>query len=117
MAVRQIKGKRWKPFNLCPAPPRIAEIYFTYAMALAKVGRCGETLQIAQQVQSTIPTDDLSVGNVNQAINTCQQALKGTATSLPSGASTATPALETLTPELHLPVTSTPELSTNTPTP
>jgi tetratricopeptide (TPR) repeat protein len=94
------KGQKVVPVQLVPGYPRIAEIYFTYAMALAKVGRCGETLQIAQLVQSTIPTDDISVGNVNQAINTCQQNLTSSSTSLPSGASRATPTLGTLIPEL-----------------
>ena len=87
--------------------PRIAEIYFTYALALAKVGRCGETLQVAQLVQATIPTDDISVGNVNQAINACQQNLNASSTSLPSGVSKATPTL----------ATQKPKLPTGTPTP
>ena len=94
------KGQKVVPVQLVPGYPRIAEIYFTYALALAKVGRCGETLQIAQLVQSTIPTDDISVGNVNQAINTCQQNLTSSSTSLPSGASRATPTLGTLIHEL-----------------
>ena len=94
------KGQKVAPVQLVPGYPRIAEIYFTFALALAKVGRCGETLQIAQLVQSTIPTDDISVGNVNQAINTCQQNLTSSSTSLPSGASRATPTLGTLIPEL-----------------
>ena len=85
-------GQKVSPIQLTPGSPRIAEIYFTYALALAKVGRCGETLQIAQAVQGTIPTDDIAVGNVNQAIKTCQQNLASSSTSLPSIESTATPA-------------------------
>ena len=92
------KGQKVDPVQLVPGSPRIAEIYFTYAMALAKVGRCGETLQIAQQVQATIPTDDISVGNVNEAIKTCQQNLTSSS-SLPGGASAATPALGTKVPK------------------
>jgi tetratricopeptide (TPR) repeat protein len=93
------KGQKVDPVQLVPGSPRIAEIYFTYAMALAKVGRCGETLQIAQQVQATIPTDDISVGNVNEAIKTCQQNLTSSSTSLPGGASAATPAIGTKVPK------------------
>ena len=94
------KGEKVVPVQLVPGSPRVAEIFFTYAMALAKVGRCGETLQIAQLVQSTIPTDDISVGNVNQAISACQQNLNGTGTSIPSGVIKATPTLGTVVPEL-----------------
>ena len=36
-------GDKVEPIDLAPNAPRIAEIYFTYALALSKVGRCGET--------------------------------------------------------------------------
>jgi hypothetical protein len=94
------KGQKVDAVQLVPGSPRIAEIYFTYAMALARVGRCGETLKIAQQVQATVPTDDISVGNVNEAIKTCQQNLTSSSTSLPGGSSAATPVLGTLIPTL-----------------
>jgi tetratricopeptide (TPR) repeat protein len=100
-------GDKVVPIQLVTGAPRIAEIYFTYALALAKVGRCGETLQVAQTVQSIIPSDDMSVTNVNQAIKTCQQNLTSSSTSIPSGISIETPSLET--PTLELPaVTPTP---------
>jgi hypothetical protein len=86
-------GATVAPIQLTPGSPRIAEIFFTYALALAKVGRCGETLQVAQQVQSTIPTDDISVTNVNDAIKTCQQNLTSSSTSVPAGLSVKTPTL------------------------
>jgi hypothetical protein len=72
------------------------------------VGRCGETLQVAQTVQSTIPSDDISVTNVNDAINTCQKNLtSASATLIPSSASTEVSPLET--PTLELPaITPTP---------
>lgn len=92
-------GQTVAPIQLVPGSPRIAEIFFTDALALAKVGRCGETLQIAQLVQSTIPTDDIAVGNVNDAIKTCQQNLTSS-TSLPSGAVLGTPASKTPVPKL-----------------
>ena len=92
-------GQKVVAIQLVPGSPRIAEIYFTYALALAKVGRCGETLQVAQTVQGTIPTDDLAVSRANDAIKTCQQNLTSSSTSLPSGASKATPTLRTLIPK------------------
>ena len=68
-------GKKVDAIELIPDAPRVAEIYFTYALALSKVGRCGETLQVAQTVQTLIPTDDISVSNVNEAVNYCQASL------------------------------------------
>ncbi|MGB8984762.1 MAG: tetratricopeptide repeat protein, partial [Anaerolineales bacterium] len=35
--------------------PRIAEYYFTYALALARTNQCGEALQIAQMIQAKVP--------------------------------------------------------------
>jgi tetratricopeptide (TPR) repeat protein len=70
-------GHKVEPIELVVGAPRIAEIYFVYALALARAGRCGETLQIAQMVQARIPTDEVSVSNVNDAITMCQQGLAG----------------------------------------
>lgn len=82
-------GQKVEPIELVMGAPRIAEIYFTYALALARVGRCGDTLQIAQLVESRIPTDDVSVTNVNEAITMCQQGLTASAgTGVPSIAGT-----------------------------
>lgn len=100
-------GEQVTPIQLVDGSPSIAEIYFTYALALAKVGRCGETLQVAQTVQSTIPADDISITNVNEAIKTCQQGLTSSSTSVPSGISIGTPSLETPTLE-SLAITPTP---------
>jgi tetratricopeptide (TPR) repeat protein len=68
-------GDKVAPIQLVPNAPRISEIYFTYALALARAGRCGDTLRVAQQVQSQIPTDDIAVTNVNEAITMCQATL------------------------------------------
>ncbi len=90
-------GHKVEPIELVMGAPRIAEIYFTYALALARVGRCGDTLQIAQLVESRIPTDDVSVTNVNEAITMCQQGLTAAAgTGVPSIA--GTPGIGTGTP-------------------
>lgn len=68
-------GDKVEPIELVPNAPRIAEIYFTYALALSKLGRCGEVLQVAQIVQSRLPTDEISVANVNEAVRACGQTL------------------------------------------
>jgi tetratricopeptide (TPR) repeat protein len=83
-------GDKVEPIELTPNSPRIAEIFFTYALALSKMGRCGEVLQIAQIVQARIPTDELAVGNVNEAVSACGQSLNAS-TSLPPAAGAVTP--------------------------
>jgi len=72
-------GVQVDPIDLAPGSPRIAEIYFTYALALSKIGRCGEVLQIAQLVQSRIPNDEISVGNVEEAVRACGESLNAPA--------------------------------------
>ena len=73
---------------------RIAEYYFTYGLVLARLNRCGEALQIAQQIQARVPTDDIAVANAGEIVNICQQNLIASPTpellSLPT---------ETLVPE------------------
>lgn len=68
-------GIEMEAINLTPNSPRIAEYYFTYGLALARMDQCGEALQIAQLIISRIPTDELAVDNANETINRCQQNL------------------------------------------
>lgn len=93
-------GQQVVPIELVPNAPLTSEIYFTYAMALAKVGRCGDTLRVAQMVQSRVPTDDIAVANVTDAIKTCQTNLISSSTSLPSAASTPGPLSATPSPQV-----------------
>lgn len=81
-------GEKVEPIELVPNSPRIAEIYFTQALVLSKIGRCGEVLQVAQLVQTRIPTDEIAVANVQAAVDACGATL--TAESTPA-ASSATP--------------------------
>ena len=106
-------GQKVEPLELLPGSYTRAEIYFTYALSLAKVGRCGEVLQIVQQVESRIANDDVAVTNVNQAIQMCQQNLEagpGTSAPLqtePAPAETQAPAV-TQPPLETPPATATP---------
>jgi tetratricopeptide (TPR) repeat protein len=82
---------------------RITEYYYTYGLVLARLNRCGEALQVAQQIQARVPTDDIAVANAGEMVNICQQNLAATPTSeLPSLP------IETLVPEEITP-TPTPE--------
>lgn len=67
-------GIRLEPIQLVPTI-RIAEYYFTYGLALARLNQCGEALQIAQLIISRVPTDQLAVDNANAIIERCQQNL------------------------------------------
>ncbi len=84
---------------------RVAEYYYTYGLAMAHTGSCGEALQISQLIQQGVPKDDVAVSNAQEMINICQQVADSTATPLVSltrepteantpqaGATTPTPA-------------------------
>jgi hypothetical protein len=84
-------GNKVDPVQLVPNSPRIAEYYFTYALVLAKLNRCGEALQVAQTILGRVPSDENAVNNANQAISICQKNLASPPTPLPASASTGTP--------------------------
>lgn len=89
-------GHKVDPVQLVPNSPRIAEYYFTYALVLAKLNRCGDALQVAQTILGRVPSDDNAVNNANQAINICQKNLASPPTSVSTG--TPRPAAPPLTP-------------------
>jgi len=68
------EGQQVEAINLIP-DARIAEYYFTYGLALARLNKCGEALQVAQQLQARVPADELAMENANEIINRCQQNL------------------------------------------
>jgi tetratricopeptide (TPR) repeat protein len=55
--------------------PRIAEFYFTFGLALARTNQCGEALQMGQELQSKVPTDEIAMDAVNKIIEICQENL------------------------------------------
>ncbi|NWF64915.1 MAG: tetratricopeptide repeat protein [Chloroflexi bacterium] len=85
-------GNEMEVINLIPNSPRIAEYYFTYGLALARLNQCGEALQIAQLIISRIPSDELAVENANKITDRCQQNLNAPQpTPTPDSAAEATP--------------------------
>jgi tetratricopeptide (TPR) repeat protein len=62
---------------------RIAEYYFTLALALARTGACGEALQIAQEIQAKVPADENAQFAASETIRICQENLTNPATSTP----------------------------------
>jgi tetratricopeptide (TPR) repeat protein len=65
---------------------RVAEYYYTYAMALARVNRCGEALQVAQLVLGRLPGVEEAVAASNRAIEICETNLSVTVTPTLPGA-------------------------------
>jgi len=51
----------------------IMEFYSRYGLALARVNRCGEAVQIAQGMLQTVPDDATSVFNAQEIISICQE--------------------------------------------
>ncbi len=50
---------------------RIAEFYFTYGLALADLGQCGDALPISQTLMEGVKNDEVSVFNAQEIINIC----------------------------------------------
>jgi tetratricopeptide (TPR) repeat protein len=69
------QGEQLEVINLVPNALRTAEYYFTYGLALSRLNRCGEALEIAQLIISRIPSDELAVENANAIVSRCQQNL------------------------------------------
>jgi tetratricopeptide (TPR) repeat protein len=85
-------GQKISPIQLAPNA-HITEYYFTYALVLAHMNRCGEALQIAQLIQSRVPSDDTALTNAAAAIQICQKNLAS-----PPAPTAATASAETATP-------------------
>ena len=81
---------------------RLAEIYYTYGLALARTGQCGDALQIAQEIQSKIPTDETATFNADEMIRICEENLVN------PPVSTSTPAGVEATPTVSPSIPSTP---------
>lgn len=73
---------------------RVGEFYYTYGLALSKLGQCGEALQIAQAVATNLRNDEISVYNAQEVINTCERLAKEGKSDVPTQVPTitATPA-------------------------
>jgi len=70
---------------------RIGEFYYTYGLTLAKLGQCGEALQIAQAVATGLRNDDVAVYNAQEVINTCERLAKEGKSDVPTPTVTINP--------------------------
>ena len=96
-------GQKIDPAVLTPNARLISEYYFTYALVLARLNRCGESLQVVQKIQALVPSDEIAMANADAATQICQKNIAS-----PPPVPSATP-LSTRTPS--------PEAPTVTPTP
>ena len=63
---------------------RVAEYYYTFALALARLGRCGEALPVANLLLGRLPSDEIAVANANEVFNICEASLSAAATATPA---------------------------------
>lgn len=74
---------------------RVAEYYYTYGLALARTGQCGDALQIAQEIQAKIPLDENAQFGASETIRICEENLVNplitTSTPAAGAAPSATP--------------------------
>ncbi|MCC6299364.1 MAG: tetratricopeptide repeat protein [Anaerolineales bacterium] len=72
---------------------RVAEYYYTFGLALARTGNCGEALQIAQEVQAKVPADELAQLAATETIRICQENLSNPqiSTATPEATAVSTP--------------------------
>jgi len=85
--------------------------YYTYALALSRVGECNLALQIAQAVSTGMRNDDTAVYNAQDVINTCELLAKAGATDVPTATPGAFMLSGTATPEATITTTPTPTLA------
>ena len=75
----------------------IAGFYYTYGLALARDGQCGEALQLSQVIMQGVPNDDTAQTNAQEMVNICKN-LSNNITTTPGGKDTLEPGL-TATPK------------------
>ncbi|MGE5249007.1 MAG: tetratricopeptide repeat protein [Bacteroidota bacterium] len=86
--------------ELVPNSARLAEYYFTYGLALARLNRCGDALKIAQTINDRVPADETAITNAAEIVTICRANAKATPTEEPAPLETITPTPEdTATPE------------------
>ena len=63
---------------------RIAEYYASYGLSLARIGECGEALQISQLLREGVPTDEISTFNAETIVQICEETAKSGPQVVPS---------------------------------
>ena len=79
-------GQKVTSIQLTPNT-HIVEYYYTYALVLAHLNRCSEALQVAQLVQSRVPSDATAMTQAAAAIQICQKNLASSPAPTPASSS------------------------------
>ena len=90
------EGEPIEAVALTPGSARLAEYYFTYDLALARINQCGEALKVAQTISDRVPDDETSITNAAEAVNICRT--NSLATPTPDFLEVTPQATETLEP-------------------
>lgn len=81
-------GQTIRPLPIS-ADPWISRYYYTYALLLADLGRCGEVLSLTQVIMAALPSDEFAIYNSQFALSKCENQ----PTDRPSPTATRQPAL------------------------
>lgn len=68
----------------------VIEIYSRYGLALARINRCNDAIQIANAMIQGIPDDETGMYNAQEMITICQQNLENPPTAIPLPTATPT---------------------------
>jgi hypothetical protein len=60
------------------------EYYSRYGLALARLNRCNEAVQVAQAMLQTVPDDETAVFNAETIIQICQENQENPPTAVPT---------------------------------
>ncbi|UCF62013.1 MAG: tetratricopeptide repeat protein [Anaerolineaceae bacterium] len=60
-------------FPLNPADDRVIEFYYTYGLALAKMGRCEEAVPIFEALLRGVPENEVAIYNAQEGLILCGQ--------------------------------------------
>jgi len=69
----------------------ISRYYYTYAILLALMNRCGDMLVLTQQIMAALPSDEFAVSNSQYAISLCKNVTQVAPTLTPAIQPTSTP--------------------------
>lgn len=67
---------------------RVAEYYYTFGLALARTGGCGEALQISNLLLQGVASDEIAVFNAEEMIRLCEEVAEGNVTATPQATPT-----------------------------
>lgn len=81
----------------------VMEFYSRYGLALARVNRCNEAVQVAQAMLQTVPDDETAVYNAEEIIRICQEFQEVPPTPTPTTEGETVEPEQTITPEATAP--------------